>query len=443
MKKVVIAGGGVAGLASAVFLANKGFEISLFESSPKLGGRCYSFLSDKNGCYADNGKHLIAGWYNNFMKFLELTGSAGNFSFQRKFNVEFLNENGRKNRIFLSSNPPGFLLSFLKSDIFSKSDLVPFYRLLKQVKKVNSISQNINAHEFIKELGFSEKTINLFWKPVSISIFNTMLENVASGIFSEVLRRGFLNKKSYLLGFPKTDFYNAFLKNTETFLLKHNVLIKKNSTITKINISENMIKDIVINDSDVINSDYYILTVPFFSFKNMFSEDIFNNHFSLLQNLKTSSIINIHLFFKDKIPNELIPYRNEMLGFHNPLLQWMFVNSDKHLNISISGASEIRYENSVLIDIEKSKLFDIVLNELKLYIKYLDRNDIADYIVIKEKRATYIPDNESISLRMFKDKLFKNMYIAGDWANENLPSTLESAALSAKMCADKILNLSN
>lgn len=440
MKKLVIAGGGVAGLASAVFLANRGFEITLLESSPKLGGRCYSFLSDKNGCYVDNGKHLIAGWYKNFREFLELTGSADNFRFQKKFNVAFLNENGKTDRIFFSSNPFGFLFSFLKSDIFSKSDLIPFYRLLKKVRNEKLTDNKDSASEFIKELGFSEQTINLFWEPVSVSIFNTGLVNVSAVIFIEVMRRGFSDKGNYLLGFPKTDFYNAFIKNTETYLQKHNVIVKKNSAVTKINISDGSINDIVTNDSDVIKADYYIFAVPFFAYKNIFSNDIYSNYFSALQNLKTSSIINLHLFFKDKIPGELTAYRNEMLGFHNPLLQWLFVNSDKHVNITISGTSEIRYENSALIDIEKNTLFDIVLNKLKLYIKSLDRNDITDFIVIKEKRATYIPDRESIYLRKFNGKLLSNMYIAGNWTNAYLPSTLESAALSAKICTDKIIN---
>ncbi|MBN1634081.1 MAG: oleate hydratase [Ignavibacteria bacterium] len=440
MKRIIIIGGGVAGLASATFLADKGFEIILFESAPKLGGRCYSFFNEKNGCFIDNGKHLIAGWYHNFRKFLELTGSADNFTFQKKFNVSFLNEKNKTDKIYLSSNPFGFLFSFLRSDIFSKSDLIPFYRLLKKIKNENLRINKFPASEFIKELGFSENTINLFWKPVSISIFNTRLENVGTGIFTEVLKRGFDSKGNYLLGYPKTDSYNAFIKNTESFLQRHSVLIKKNCSVKRINFSEGNITDIVTEDSNIVYADYFILAIPFYAYKNVFSENICKKHFSMLQNLKTSSIINFHLFLKEKVPSVLMEYRKEMLGFHNSLLQWLFVNSDKHINISISGASEISYKNSALIDIEKNTLFDIVLNNLKLYIKSLDRNDIADYIVIKEKRATYIQDSGSIDLRKFNGKLSSNMFIAGDWTKTYLPSTLESAALSAKICTDKIIN---
>lgn len=443
MKKVVIAGGGVAGLASAVFLANKGFEITLLESSPKLGGRCYSFLYDKNGFYVDNGKHLIAGWYESFIEFLRLIGSENNFRFQEKFRVSFLNKNGKTDNIYFSTNPFGFLLSFLKSDVFSINDLLPFYRLLKKVKNGYSAGQTINAYQFIKELGFSENTIDLFWEPVSVSIFNTKLQNVAIGIFTEVMRRGFGKNRNYLLGFPISDFYNAFIKNTELFLQRHNISVMKNTSVKKINITGDDIIGIETDDLKILKADYYILATPHYTYRKIFRDDVYEKYFPALHNIKTSSIINLHMFFKNRIPSEFAGYKNEMLGFHNPFLQWVFVNSEKHLNITISGADEIFYGNSALINIDKSMLFDIVLKELKLYIKCFNRNDITEYVVIKEKRATYMPDFKSIGLRKLNGNLFKNIFFAGDWTNEYLPSTLESAALSGKICAGKILNLGN
>ena len=43
MSKVLIAGGGLAGLAAAAALGGAGFEVEVFESRPFLGGRATSF----------------------------------------------------------------------------------------------------------------------------------------------------------------------------------------------------------------------------------------------------------------------------------------------------------------------------------------------------------------------------------------------------------------
>jgi phytoene dehydrogenase-like protein len=54
-KSVSVIGGGVAGLSASVFLAEKGFKVTLIEASPKFGGRAYSFFDKASGLKIDNG----------------------------------------------------------------------------------------------------------------------------------------------------------------------------------------------------------------------------------------------------------------------------------------------------------------------------------------------------------------------------------------------------
>ena len=63
MKKCVIIGGGIAGLTSAVYLTKNGIQVTLFESSPKLGGRAYSFIDPQTKDVIDNGQHILMGCY--------------------------------------------------------------------------------------------------------------------------------------------------------------------------------------------------------------------------------------------------------------------------------------------------------------------------------------------------------------------------------------------
>ncbi|MEJ2050559.1 MAG: phytoene desaturase family protein [Calditrichota bacterium] len=56
-KKVIVAGGGLAGLSSAIRLANGGFHVSLFEQNPQLGGK----MNERrlNGYRFDTGPSLL------------------------------------------------------------------------------------------------------------------------------------------------------------------------------------------------------------------------------------------------------------------------------------------------------------------------------------------------------------------------------------------------
>jgi len=446
MKKIVIIGGGVAGMASAVFLADKGFEITLYEASPKLGGRCYSFSVKSKNLMIDNGKHLIAGWYKNFIDFLKITDSYGNFTFQKEFNVKYLNLNGKISSVRFSSVRIKNFMYLISSGYFSLKDLLAFNKFLKFIVKQSDYNiqekEISNSMELLIQFGFSKKAIKYFWTPVTVSIFNVLPEKVYPKIFVELFRRGFSGKQNIMLGFPEKDFFNAYIDKTVKYLEKKNVRIYKSSKVKIKRITDNRVDCITVFDNDIY-ADYYILTVPFFMYEKVLPERYYNESYKHLMKMETSSIINVHLFFKNRIPEVFKDFKGRMLGFHNDYIQWIFVNSDKYLNISVSNASNIRYKNSVFSELSSNMIFDIVLNNLKLYIKNLEENEISDYYVVKEKRATCIPDKESFILRNINTKLLYNLYIAGDWTYRLLPSTLESAALSAKICSEELTNLSN
>jgi len=99
MKKIIIIGGGFAGLSSATFIANSGHKVELIEASPKLGGRAYSFKDDETGSVIDNGQHILMGCYKETLRFLKLIGADKNFSFQGRLKVNFLNDSGKLFRL--------------------------------------------------------------------------------------------------------------------------------------------------------------------------------------------------------------------------------------------------------------------------------------------------------------------------------------------------------
>src|ERR1700738_2198574 len=61
-RRVVVVGGGLAGLAATVWLAELGYAVTLVESNGSLGGRTIGLTSD-HGDAIENGQHVLAGSY--------------------------------------------------------------------------------------------------------------------------------------------------------------------------------------------------------------------------------------------------------------------------------------------------------------------------------------------------------------------------------------------
>ena len=134
MKKVIVIGGGFAGLSSAAFLANSGHKVELIEASPKLGGRAYSFKDDETGSVIDNGQHILMGCYKETLRFLRLIGAEKNFHFQEKLKVNFINENGKlfrleATKLFYPLNLLFGLLNFEALSFINRLKLLKFFKL--------------------------------------------------------------------------------------------------------------------------------------------------------------------------------------------------------------------------------------------------------------------------------------------------------------------------
>ena len=65
--KVIIVGGGVAGISAAVELAKSNIPVQLIEAKNYIGGRCFSFVDRFTGDEIDNGQHIFIGAYHNFL----------------------------------------------------------------------------------------------------------------------------------------------------------------------------------------------------------------------------------------------------------------------------------------------------------------------------------------------------------------------------------------
>jgi len=75
VKRVAVVGGGLAGLTAAYRLAQRNYEVTLYESEPMLGGNVASRRGKDEAPY-DVYPHMYLNWYHNFWQLLDDVGCA-------------------------------------------------------------------------------------------------------------------------------------------------------------------------------------------------------------------------------------------------------------------------------------------------------------------------------------------------------------------------------
>lgn len=438
-KSVIIIGGGLAGLASAVFLCNKGFDVSIYESSPKWGGRTYSYYDNEKGIYIDNGQHILAGWYENTLKYLKIIDTYNKLKFNKRLTLDFYNKEKRLYK-FKCGNFPGIyslIWGIFSFDGFNFIDKMKFLKVRNIIKEKYFSDNYLKKNNSEKLLNDLEQTVNLkkyFWYPLIFASFNTLPEKVSADLFVKLIKKGTEFRKNMSIILSDSNLNDLFINDAINYLSSNSVKMNLYSTVKKIKIENNVVNNIEMDDGKTSKSDYYISTVPNYSFKKLFENDKISQYICNVEELKSSTIISVHLFFKEDL---ILDTGNGMIGLVDTVVQWIFVKNKKHLCLVISGADFI--ENN-LTEKGNDEIIRICLNDMKSCLNGFDEKNVLDYKIIKEKRATFIPEVGSEQFRIKQKCDIDNLYIGGDWTDTEYPATIEGAIKSAKICADLILN---
>ncbi|MGB8656008.1 MAG: FAD-dependent oxidoreductase, partial [Candidatus Acidiferrales bacterium] len=102
-QSVLVIGGGLAGLSSAVALAEAGCRVRLVEKRPHLGGRATSYTLP-DGSEVDNCQHVTLGCCTNLADFYRRVGAGEKIRFYRR--LYFVDKQGKRSTIEASALPP-------------------------------------------------------------------------------------------------------------------------------------------------------------------------------------------------------------------------------------------------------------------------------------------------------------------------------------------------
>src|SRR5271154_7157187 len=101
-QSVLVIGGGLAGLASAVALAEAGLEVRLFEKRPHLGGRATSYTLP-DGSEVDNCQHVTLGCCTNLADFYRRAGAESKIRYYDR--LHFADRHGRRSTMVAAPLP--------------------------------------------------------------------------------------------------------------------------------------------------------------------------------------------------------------------------------------------------------------------------------------------------------------------------------------------------
>ncbi len=191
--RVAIVGAGLAGLATAVDLADAGCEIEIFESRPFVGGKVGSWV-DGDGNHVEMGLHVFFGCYYQLFDLMKKVGVLENLRLKEHTHT-FINKGGQTGALdfrFLTGAPFNGLKAFFTTSQLSLQDklqnaialgtspivrgLVDFNGAMKTIRNLDKIS----FADWFRSHGGSNGSIKRLWNPIAYALGFIDCENMSA-----------------------------------------------------------------------------------------------------------------------------------------------------------------------------------------------------------------------------------------------------------------------
>ncbi|MCW9034065.1 MAG: hydroxysqualene dehydroxylase HpnE [Rhodospirillales bacterium] len=402
-----IIGAGLSGLATAI-RGSRTHRIALYESATQAGGRCRSFYDKTLGEEVDNGSHLMLGAYNRTLEYLHEIDAQDTLTTHSPATFPFVNlKNGSNWALHFNRGLIPYWL-FDTSRRVPKTKLIDYLRDLNLIRKAGK--DKTVAEAFI---GRSSPLIEPLWRPLTLSMLNTDLEEASASILWAALIRTLIKgEKACRPLLPKTTLGATFIEPALEHLKARRATISYKTLLKNINSNEGHITSLEFakNTVKVAPEDSVVLAVSARRAAKLLPE--------LPIPMDHNSISSLH--FRVPNTNKMLG-EAALLGIVEGTAQWLF-HRQGMLSVTIS--------NSAQLDRKDKKNF---ANEIwQEVIKATGSPDapLPDYRIIKEKRATFAQTPGQIALRPGTQTSYDNLYLAGDWTDTGLPATIEGAILS-------------
>lgn len=436
---VVIAGGGLAGLAAAAALVRSGVvragrQVRIFEARRNVGGRAASFEDPAGGGLVDACQHVALGCCTNFLDLCRMTGIAERF--RRDRTLVFIDRDGKRAACTPSRllPPPFHLFPLLVGmPALSTRERISLGLAILRLARTGGEAEKSTAETWLRGVGQQERLIDRFWKPVLESALGEQLGLVSVAACRQVIRDGFLaHSQAADLLVPLEPLGVLFGERLARWLLSEGVSLETGKTVVELVGDDGAVSAVRVVDashgraSETVPCDACILAVPWKAAAKIAPIEVG----SIDEQLAGSPITAVHLWFDAPVVD--VPHAILLGG----LSQWVFRPHgapDGYCQIVISGsrglASMDRGEIVARVAAEVTEAFPGGRGATLVGSRVV--TDPTSVISVK-------PGVEAI--RPAASTMRRGLFLAGDWTATGWPSTMEGAVRSGRLAADAWLS---
>ena len=457
-RRVVVIGGGLAGITAAIGLRDAGVAVTLLESRPRLGGAASSYA--RAGMMIDNGQHVFLGCCSSYQDLLARPGVTSQVAIQDRFDVTVLSGTGarparlRRNRLPSPLHLAGALAGY---PLLSLAERARVGRAALAFRFADPASPDLDRQrlgDWLAARGQDEPARRRLWDLFIISALNIGGDDASAGLAATVIKTALLGRRDAAdIGMAKVPQGRLHAEATADLLARLGAEVRLGARAAGIERLAGGGFRISLSRGDVateeasptgpgttqpaagagqsILADGVVLAVPASQATRLASGAGVATA-PAWEELGSSPIVNVHVIYDRQVMK--LPF---VAAVDSPV-QWVFdktrqsgLQAGQYLAVSLSAADDF-------VDMPTAALRQLFVPALEQLLPAAAGAGITDFFVTRERRATFRQAPGSGALRPGAATSVPGLVLAGAWTNTGWPDTMEGAVRSGHNAAQEL-----
>lgn len=430
-------GGGLAGIAAALALADAARPVTLIERRPFLGGRAFSFLDPDSGEEIDNGQHVLVGACTRLRAFLDrIDAPKGAFERQTRLGLTLLENDGREARL-AAVRLPGPL--HLAAAALKYGHLKPRERVsvIRDVRRLAQLDEARLAALEDEPLGtwlarrrVSRAAVRAFWDPLVRPALNIVADDANTPLVAAFVRRAlWAPDDAAAMWLPRVGLSRALGEPGHRALTASGVDVRLATRTETIEIRSGAVCGVRLASGESIPANRVVSALPPRQAQRVVPPEARPDHG--FEAVGRSAIVNVYLWYDRPV------LRTPMAGVLDPELQWVF--DRRHLlGPGSDGAHCVGVTLSAAdawLDIGKDTIVSRCDTAMARVFGARRGARLLRSAVVKDPAATFRAGPGVNRLRPPTATAVDGLLLAGDWIATGWPATMEGAVRSGERAA--------
>lgn len=440
--RVVVVGGGLAGMAAALRAADAGAEVTLVERRRRLGGLTWSF--ERKGMVFDNGQHVFLRCCTEYRTFLHRIGAAAQVRLQDRLSVPVLRPGHGPARIARTGLPLPAPLhlgpSLLAYAPLGPADRLRLGRAVLGLRRLRLDDPRLDHETFgawLARHGQGPEAIDALWDLVTLPTVNVGATEASLAMAAKVFRTGLLDDTDGGdIGWSTVPLGVLHGENGERALARAGVEAVLGEVVRSVAPAAGPGRAggvTVTTASRTIGADAAVVALPHEAAPGVLP----TGALPAVEGLGHSPIVNVHLVLDRRVTD--LPFA---AAVRSPV-QFVFDRTEasgapagaQTLVVSLSAADR-------WVGVRPQELVTIFLRALGDLLPSARRASVVDAVVSRERTATMRAVPGTGPLRPDPAGTLPGapgVYVAGAWCDTGWPATMESAVRAGRAAANGAL----